>query len=170
MPLFFFNHTSHDDVSVDESGTEFPSLEAAYLDTCKAILDISFEKLRERLDPNEDSFEIVSERGDLLVTIPFSEVLRPRQPTDCSGSPTEQLTATSARLTERHRVLKAEFVCLPNSDVGRVPRRSDDRIQLQCCAALDKSAQPSDRLADDQRVHLPGTFVGIDRFGVCHES
>ena len=109
MPKFFFNHTSHDDVSVDESGTEFPSLEAAYLDTCKAILDISFEKLRERLDPNEDSFEIVSERGDLLVTIPFSEVLRPRQPTDCSGSRTEQLTATSARLTERHRVLTAEF-------------------------------------------------------------
>jgi hypothetical protein len=109
MPKFFFNHISRDDVSVDEGGSDFPSLEAAYLDTCNAILDISFEKLRERLDPTEDIFEIVSERGDLLLTIPFSEVLRPRQPTDLPGSRTEKLAATSARLTARHRALKAEF-------------------------------------------------------------
>jgi len=109
MPKFFFNHTSHEDVSVDESGTEFPSLEAAYLDTCSAILDISFEKLRERIDPTEDIFEIVSELGDLLVTIPFKEVLHPHQSQGRPGSRTEQLTATSARLMERRRTVKAEF-------------------------------------------------------------
>jgi len=109
MPKFFFNHFSHDDVSIDEGGSDFPSLEAAYLDTCNAILDISFEKLRERLDPAEDTFEIVSERGDLLLTIPFSEVLRPHQPNGSLGSRTAQLTTASARLIERNRVLKAEF-------------------------------------------------------------
>ena len=36
MPKFFFNYTARQDVSVDDTGTEFPSLEAAYLDTCTA--------------------------------------------------------------------------------------------------------------------------------------
>jgi hypothetical protein len=136
MPRFFFNHTSHDDVSVDESGTEFSSLEAAYLDTCNAILDISFEKLRERLDPTDDIFEIVSERGDLLLTIPFSEVLRPRQPKDCPEPRTEQLTATSAHLTKRHRALKAEF----NEEIARTEatfrtiRSNLVRLDMACSA------------------------------------
>jgi hypothetical protein len=109
MPRFFFNHTSHDDVSVDESGTVFPSLEDAYLDTCRAILDIAFEKLRERIDPAEDVFEIISERGDLLATIPFSEMLRPYHVKGSTDSLTGQLMATSARLLERNRTLKAQF-------------------------------------------------------------
>jgi len=106
MPKFFFNHFSHDDVSIDEGGSDFPSLEAASPDTCNAILDISFEKLRERQDPTEDTFEIVSERGDLLLTIPFSEVLRPYQPNVSLGSRTAQLTTASARLIERNRFSK----------------------------------------------------------------
>lgn len=109
MPRFFFNHTSHDDVSVDESGTVFPSLEDAYLDTCRAILDIAFEKLRERIDPADDTFEIISERGDLLAIIPFSEMLRPHHVKGRSGSLSVQLMATSARLLERNRTLKAQF-------------------------------------------------------------
>jgi hypothetical protein len=109
MPRFFFNHTSRDDVSIDEDGSEFPSLEAAYLDTCNAILDIAFEKLRDRQDPNEDVFEIVSERGDVLVMIPFSEVLRPHQVKDYPASRTSQLTTASTRLAKRHQALRAEF-------------------------------------------------------------
>jgi hypothetical protein len=35
---------------VDDIGTEFPSLEAAFLDTCDAVLDIAFEKLRTQQD------------------------------------------------------------------------------------------------------------------------
>ncbi len=109
MPRFFFNHTSHETVSVDDSGTEFPSLEAAYLDTCDAILDMAFEKLRARQDPTDDTFEIISEHGDVLVCIPFSEVLRPHQFDDRSTIQTTPLLAISARLIERHQELKADL-------------------------------------------------------------
>ncbi|MES5488300.1 hypothetical protein QMZ05_36640 [Bradyrhizobium sp. INPA03-11B] len=77
MPRFFFNLTSHGNVTLDETGTEFPSLEAAYIDTCQAILDIAFEKLRARQDPATDSFEITDEQRSVLMLVPFCEVLLP---------------------------------------------------------------------------------------------
>src|ERR1700751_2845908 len=79
MPRFFFHFTSQGDVSRDEVGTEFPSLEAAYLDSCQSALEMSIDKLRVRDDPTNDSVEIADESGRLLMTIPFSEVIRPRQ-------------------------------------------------------------------------------------------
>src|SRR5262249_32175790 len=77
MPRFFFNLNSQGNVSVDEVGTEFSSLESAYLDACQAILDISLEKLRSRQDPAKDSFEIIDENRNVLMQVPFSEVLWP---------------------------------------------------------------------------------------------
>jgi hypothetical protein len=77
MPRFFFNLNSQGNVSVDEVGTEFSSLEAAYLDVCNAILDIGFEKLRSRQDPAKDSFEIIDENRNVLMHVPFFEVLWP---------------------------------------------------------------------------------------------
>lgn len=77
MPHFFFNHTSGGATFVDEVGTDFPSLEAAYLDTCQAALAIAFEKLRTRQDPTTNSFEIIDDEQNLLMQLPFSEVLRP---------------------------------------------------------------------------------------------
>jgi hypothetical protein len=109
MPRFFFNHTSHDTVSVDDIGAEFETLEAAYLNTCDAILDIAFEKLRERQDPTEDAFEIVGEYGDMLVCIPFSEVLRPRRRDDRPIVRTNPLLARSDQLRARHQELKADL-------------------------------------------------------------
>jgi hypothetical protein len=78
MPRFFFNLSSQDHVSKDEIGTEFSSLEAAYLNTCDAILDIAFEKLRARQDPAKDKFEITDEQEHVLMEVPFSEVLGPK--------------------------------------------------------------------------------------------
>lgn len=77
MPHFFFNYTSEGTTCVDEVGTEFSSLEVAYLDTCKSALAIAFEKLRARQDPTTDSFEIIDEEKNVLMQVPFSEVLRP---------------------------------------------------------------------------------------------
>ncbi len=79
MPRFFFHFMSQDDVSRDDIGTEFPSLEAAYLDGCQSALEMSIDKLRARDDPTNDSVEITDESGHLLMNIPFQEVLRPRQ-------------------------------------------------------------------------------------------
>ena len=77
MPRFFINHTSPNEICVDDIGMEFSSLEAAYLDTCEAALAIAFEKLRERQDPASDAFEIIDEEQNVLMQVPFSEVLRP---------------------------------------------------------------------------------------------
>jgi hypothetical protein len=41
-------------------------------------VDIAFEKLRARQDPAADIFEIISEQGEVLIVVPFSEVLQPR--------------------------------------------------------------------------------------------
>jgi hypothetical protein len=79
MPRFFFHFTSGDEVSRDEIGTVFPSLEAAYLDGCRSALEMSFDKLRLRDDPTNDSVEITDGSGRPLLNIPFSEVLRPQK-------------------------------------------------------------------------------------------
>jgi hypothetical protein len=70
MPRFFFNLRSS---GVDEIGTEFSSLEAAYLDVCDAILQIAFEKLRSRQDPSKDMFEIADGQREVLMQVPFLE-------------------------------------------------------------------------------------------------
>jgi len=79
MPHFFFHFISQDQVTTDDVGLVFPSLEAAYLDSCNAALEISMERLRARDDPIDDGIEIADEDGRTLMHIPFSEVLRPRQ-------------------------------------------------------------------------------------------
>lgn len=77
MPHFFFNYISGGTTAVDDTGTEFSSLEAAYLDTCETALAIAFEKLRERVDPADDAFEITDHKQTVLMRVPFSEVLQP---------------------------------------------------------------------------------------------
>ncbi|WP_409187737.1 DUF6894 family protein [Bradyrhizobium sp. RDM4] len=78
MPRFFFDFSSGGTVVADDVGTEFPSLEEAYLDACQSALEISFEKLRIRNDPNLDSVEILDARRQPLMQVPFSDVLRPK--------------------------------------------------------------------------------------------
>jgi hypothetical protein len=77
MPRFFFNLSSEGNVSIDETGMDFPSLESAYLDACEAILEIGIEKLRTRKDPSKDMFEIADGQRNVLMQVPFFEVLRP---------------------------------------------------------------------------------------------
>ena len=80
MPLFFFDFTSGDTIEADDVGTEFPSLEEAYLDACRSALEMSFDKLRRRRDPNLDSVEILDAERHSLMQVPFSDVLRPKPP------------------------------------------------------------------------------------------
>lgn len=111
MPLFYFNLTSQGAVSVDDIGTEFPSLESAYLSTCQAILEIAFEKLRARQNPEDDTFEIVDAERTVLMQVPFQEVLRPKRVGNGSGlrEQTRRLTRTSRQLLARNVALKAEL-------------------------------------------------------------
>jgi hypothetical protein len=77
MPRFFFNLSSPDGFSIDEIGTEFSGLEAAYLGTCDTILEIAVEMLRAHENPAKSAFEIADEHGNVLMDVPFSEVLWP---------------------------------------------------------------------------------------------
>jgi len=110
MPRFFFDFSSGGTVVADDVGTEFPSLEDAYLDACQSALEISFEKLRIRSDPNLDSVEILDARRQSLMQVPFSDVLRPKP----AGSParqdqcTEIVSSYQQQLTRGKR-LKAEI-------------------------------------------------------------
>jgi hypothetical protein len=112
MPRFFFHFMSQDDVSVDEVGTVFPSLEAAYLDGCQSALEISIDKLRARDDPTNDSVEIADESGRVLMNIPFSEVLRPRQKASIQTHrhATDDALQTCERQMLRNRKLRSELL------------------------------------------------------------
>ncbi|NPU11398.1 hypothetical protein HL666_11565 [Bradyrhizobium sp. 83002] len=77
MPQFYFNYSSGGTTFTDDVGTDFASLEAAYLDACETALAIAFEKLRARQDPATDAFDIVDVDRNVLMQLPFSEVLRP---------------------------------------------------------------------------------------------
>jgi hypothetical protein len=110
MPHFFFNYTSGGVNCVDDIGTEFPSLEAAYLDACEAALALAFEKLRGRQDPTNDAFEIVDEKQNLLMHLPFSEVLQPGATNISTISQRIILTLeNSRRQATRNQELKDEL-------------------------------------------------------------
>ncbi len=77
MSRFFFHLWTPEGRSEDTQGCDFASLEAAYLDTHRAIVEISAEMLAERRDPGACAFEICNARGERLMLIPFGEALRP---------------------------------------------------------------------------------------------
>lgn len=77
MPLYFFHLVSPGEYSRDEIGTEFPNVEAAYLEGCEAAFEMSFEMLRKRVDPSKHAFEITAADGTVVFELPFTEVIRP---------------------------------------------------------------------------------------------
>ena len=105
MPRFFFNLRSQGDVSIDEIGTEFSSLEAAYLDACDAIMQIAFEKLQSRQDPSKDTFEIADGQRKVLMQVPFLEVLQPQAATKISRTRLDSLRTLDNCL---HQVARSE--------------------------------------------------------------
>ena len=61
--------------AVDPEGCEFADLEAAYLDTFKAVQEMWSGLLFQKRDPRRCSFEIADEAGTTLMSLPFLEVL-----------------------------------------------------------------------------------------------
>lgn len=110
MPRFFFHLRSPDSFSTDETGTEFSCLEDAYLETCDAILEMAMERLRARQNPTKDAFEIADEQGNVLMEVPFSEVLWPGAVTNKPvRSETIRIFESCRRRAERSHVLQAEI-------------------------------------------------------------
>jgi hypothetical protein len=111
MPLFFFNFVSQGEVSVDDTGSEFPSLEAAYLSARRAILEMGSEKLQARRDPQTDSFEIADAHRTVLMQVPFVEFLPAKRMANAPAlrEETRQLIRASESLLARNRTLKADL-------------------------------------------------------------
>ena len=84
MPHFYFHLRTPAGWERDQDGLDFTGLEAAYLDACRAIPDMAADLVRRKHDPLPYGFEIADEAGQLLMEVPFSEVLasghKPRQP------------------------------------------------------------------------------------------
>jgi hypothetical protein len=93
MPRFHVHLTGLDMPVLDEEGTEFASLEHAYLDTFKAARDLWRELLEQRCDPRGCAFEITDAQGRSLMTVPFSEVLDVCRP----AAPVETVSRRPAR-------------------------------------------------------------------------
>ena len=81
MPRYFFHLATDAGYSIDQEGLNFEDLDAAYLDACRAVLDMSLQMLRAQQDPNRHRFDIADDAGAVLLDIPFSEVLRSRSST-----------------------------------------------------------------------------------------
>ncbi len=108
MPRFYFGLVDETGLSPDEFGVELDSIEAAYLEGCRAALEISFDRLAKRRSPAGLHFEISDAKGLVVLELPFAEVLDPDRrdrPSCRSGSVLESLRS---QLTTQRR-LTAEF-------------------------------------------------------------
>lgn len=108
MPNFFFHLASPAGLERDDLGLAFEGVEAAYLDGCRAALEISMDMLRRRQDPSLYSFEIHDDLGRLVIEIPFHEVLQPRRPA-VSLTKTNPVHERLQATLLRSRALKADI-------------------------------------------------------------
>lgn len=107
MPLFYFDFTSDGNVMPDDIGLDFASLEEAYLETCRAALEICFEKFERQHDPHQDSFDILDQERHALMHVPFSEVLRLRS--TMQPAVPNRIVERCRHQIARNRALRAEI-------------------------------------------------------------
>lgn len=74
MPLFFFHLRTPAGTERDADGLEHPDLDAAYLETCRAIPDLVAEFMAAGRDPFACAFVIADAEGRELLTVPFDEL------------------------------------------------------------------------------------------------
>ncbi|WP_431311165.1 DUF6894 family protein [Methylobacterium nigriterrae] len=87
MPRYFFHLRTPDGLQWDGEGVPFAGLDAAYLDVCRTIPAMTAELQRTGTRPRQllrYAFEIADAEGQLLMEVPFTEVLdgarMPRRP------------------------------------------------------------------------------------------
>lgn len=75
MSKFYFHFRQGSALQLDEDGTEFETVEEAYLSAFRAAQDMWHELLVSRQDPRRCSFEVCDGDGRCLFPLPFMEVL-----------------------------------------------------------------------------------------------
>jgi hypothetical protein len=106
MPRYFFHLRTAAGLEGDELGLEFPGLEAAYLDVCRAIPEMAAELVRRGQSPMRPVFEITNAEGQVLMEVSFAEVLskgeRPHRPI----SPALAQKAQAEKARTRHLIAR----------------------------------------------------------------
>ena len=125
MPWFYFHLRSPEGLDRDQIGLDLPSVEAAYLEACHTVPEMSVDFVRRKVDPTRYAFEITDDGDTLLMEVPFAEVLdRGRKPvppfktaqaraaavrmartTHLMGALHEEHAATRTKLAETRRLL-----------------------------------------------------------------
>src|SRR5262245_19781766 len=75
IPKFFFDHWDGQAIDRDDEGLELPDLDTAYLEAFRAATEMWIEALREVRNPGRERFEIRDAEGQLLLVLPFSEII-----------------------------------------------------------------------------------------------
>jgi hypothetical protein len=74
--LFYFNVRSNESFDVDEEGIELPSLDAARWEAMKSAREMVAELILHNQRIDGMRFEITDDKGNLLVTVPFKDVIK----------------------------------------------------------------------------------------------
>ena len=115
MPWFYFHLRGPKGLDRDDVGLELAGVEAAYLGACEAVPGMSADLAREETNPARYAFEITDAHGNLLMDVPFTEVLdRGHKPAPLrSGARLGRAAAEIARtaslifsITEEHAALE----------------------------------------------------------------
>jgi hypothetical protein len=109
MALFFFHLVSPNGYEVDEIGSEFPSMEMAYLEGHAAAAEMCTDIMRERQDPTRYQFEIFDDRGRFLIELLFSDIIRPNPVSAGRARIRPQLRAEIRRAGRLHDELRDEL-------------------------------------------------------------
>lgn len=96
LPLFLFHLRTPDGLDEDDLGIELPDLERAYLEAYRAIPETVVDLMRQGVEPRGHAFVIADAAGAVLMEVPLSEPLRPRQQT----RPSERFARAKRLLNE----------------------------------------------------------------------
>ena len=92
MPQFFFNFRDEDGLNRDREGLELPDLDAAYMEAFEAAKEMWIEAIRDMRNPMRQSFEVVDADGNILIIVPFGEVIA-----SLKGAPNKHPVETAHR-------------------------------------------------------------------------
>lgn len=114
MPQFYFHLRAPAGLERDEIGVPLKGIEEAYLEACHTIPLLSAELVRKRAGPHRYAFEITDGADNLLMEVPFSEVLdRARRPARApSVAPWQQAAAEMVRTARLITGLREERAAL----------------------------------------------------------
>jgi hypothetical protein len=135
------------------------------LDACQAALAIAFEKLQTRQDPLNDAFEIIDDQQNVLMEVPFSEVLWPKTYTNVATNGHEIFLALQKCQLQIERSVKlkteicAEFAQAKATFEAIVPICHTDRVSAALCWENSTTQHNYCSLAVCPRASLAGIWT-----------